>query len=436
MERQFGSPLRAVIPTVGKERLLTELEADVALVYAEHLTLGLVLNLYRLRAEIRQTAEYKEAKKVKGHDIEIFFDLPESGTQFFWVGNRYAAGHFNRDGTRIHISFPLTFSTHALGAPLAIARHELIHISRGVDDPSLDVWLEEAAKKDWDLRDFGVRFGRMTMQPFLHGPVQVLENPRDLDTISEAALGKWGLMHANAPHLVSIPVSELPSKLRDLLQRIQVTPLSGAPRNAYDYLSQNVDEILFAPYLIHVGLDGRLSQLGGMMIHPSVSTPTDQRWLTTNPDRPGQRVFYISLTRFLMADRTPVSFANELNALRMREVGDFDVVQFIVGQTAQMEALRLVTEGRLSPNYYDRPLFLWLEKIGNTIRYHALDNLLRVLLEADPVMAKEAMEFIGAYKRELEGTLRYCNEALGLPIHDFSYSHIRPDGEARIRESA
>jgi len=95
LERQFGM-LRNTLG-ITEERDLTEEESDEALVKLGYA--NTVQELQVLRSKIREEAEVS-------NQINIFFSIPEGGTELFWVGNDYGAGHYNRAGTRMHISLP------------------------------------------------------------------------------------------------------------------------------------------------------------------------------------------------------------------------------------------------------------------------------------------------------------------------------------------
>jgi hypothetical protein len=119
---------------------LTEDEADGALV--EHAKrFRMEVSEEQLQDYRRQIRESDEALK----SINIFFSIPETGTELFWVpplthafplgGEEegegkwtYAGGHFNQAGTRIHISLPLVMQ-RGINAGILVARHEMKHIN-------------------------------------------------------------------------------------------------------------------------------------------------------------------------------------------------------------------------------------------------------------------------------------------------------------------
>ncbi|MBF0217341.1 MAG: DUF89 family protein, partial [Candidatus Omnitrophica bacterium] len=79
--------------------------------------------------------------------IEILFAVPKDSHKRWWVkepltgGLLYGGGHYNRAGTRIHISLPLILADNdPKAAALAIARHEFAHIKGlGHIEEGLDV---------------------------------------------------------------------------------------------------------------------------------------------------------------------------------------------------------------------------------------------------------------------------------------------------------
>jgi tetratricopeptide (TPR) repeat protein len=123
LERQFERFKIAL--NIIEERDITEEESDEALVmlgYADSTS-----SLNELRQTIKKEADISE-------DIQIFFSIPEGETELFWVGMDYAAGHFNRVGTRIHISLPFIGKREILGA-IEVAKHELRHINNNEHAP-------------------------------------------------------------------------------------------------------------------------------------------------------------------------------------------------------------------------------------------------------------------------------------------------------------
>jgi hypothetical protein len=119
LERQFDG-FRGILG-IEEKRDLTEEEADEALVKLGHAES--VKDLQRLRKQIRKAAKVPR-------NINIFFSIPEDGTELFWVGEHYGAGHYNKAGTRMHISLPF-IQKKGIKAGIGVADHELAHIQIG-----------------------------------------------------------------------------------------------------------------------------------------------------------------------------------------------------------------------------------------------------------------------------------------------------------------
>jgi hypothetical protein len=170
LERQFGKlrsiynykikaeektmhGLRLTIPEEGDQSVMTEEETDHAMVvYAKGLGIELTFEqLNDFRNEIKKANEDLYSVYVALRDVRIFFSIPETGTDLFWVlslmtakglqndysetvpNGGYAGGHFNQKGTRIHISLPLILK-RGIPAGGAIARHEMNHIVSILED--------------------------------------------------------------------------------------------------------------------------------------------------------------------------------------------------------------------------------------------------------------------------------------------------------------
>ncbi len=139
LKRQFNEFKRVL--GIVEMRDLTEAEADNALVklgYAKS-----IQELQDLRTRIR-----KEVKMSDG--IKIFFSVPSGGTELFWVGDDYGAGHYNKAGTRMHISLPFLYK-RSIGSGVEIAGHELAHIQGKGHLPisdTLDSLLTKAVESD------------------------------------------------------------------------------------------------------------------------------------------------------------------------------------------------------------------------------------------------------------------------------------------------
>ena len=126
LERQFEKFRNVLV--IKEERDLTEDEADIAIAKLKYPEVNqdrerddMVQRLKELRGNIRRTAG------VPG-SINIFFGIPEGNTELFWAGEYYGAGHFNRAGTRMHVSLPF-IDKRGEGAGIGVAEHELEHIN-------------------------------------------------------------------------------------------------------------------------------------------------------------------------------------------------------------------------------------------------------------------------------------------------------------------
>ena len=126
---------------IEEDKPLTEAEADIALeVYLKNngngVPDGQVIRKEFLEDLRRQIRGPPGSDDYKG--IDIFFVVPETDTTLFWVKEpgsgklTYAAGHSNREGTRIHVSLPfvLTYGVDPVSAARSVAKHDLDHIKK------------------------------------------------------------------------------------------------------------------------------------------------------------------------------------------------------------------------------------------------------------------------------------------------------------------
>ena len=116
LTRQFDR-FRAALGIAGDVELSEE-ETDQALVRLGHI--DSVKQLQEARSRIRREASIPD-------NIKIFFSIPERDTELFWVNGDFAAGHFNKASTRMHISLPF-ITNRGTEAGIGVAQHELAHI--------------------------------------------------------------------------------------------------------------------------------------------------------------------------------------------------------------------------------------------------------------------------------------------------------------------
>ncbi|UCD55313.1 MAG: tetratricopeptide repeat protein, partial [Candidatus Omnitrophota bacterium] len=96
---------------------------------------GKLQDLGTTKEQLREIIEYIHQEAAIPDNIQILFGIPENNSKLWWIEDPetgellYAGGHFNGEGTRIHISLPLILSqANPRKAALAIARHDYSHI--------------------------------------------------------------------------------------------------------------------------------------------------------------------------------------------------------------------------------------------------------------------------------------------------------------------
>ncbi|MGB3111781.1 MAG: hypothetical protein WBB84_02205, partial [Candidatus Omnitrophota bacterium] len=155
LKRQYS--YFATILGIFEERIWTEEEVDKALVLLGRASS--VEQLQGLRAQIRKRASIPD-------DIDVFFTFPEGNTELFWVEKDYGAGHFNKAGTRIHISLPF-INNRGLEAGVGVASHEVAHIRTGKHEHipgSLQLMLDQAIQNDEKLRIWEEDIGEVLIE--------------------------------------------------------------------------------------------------------------------------------------------------------------------------------------------------------------------------------------------------------------------------------
>jgi hypothetical protein len=105
-------------------------------------------------------------------NIQIFFGLPKGRSQLWWACEKYAGGHFNKDGTRMHISLPF-IKAQGIQAGKRVAEHEFAHIQNakqqndGHAEYPADLNASLAAAVDFD------RSGQIARRRFDESPEEV-----------------------------------------------------------------------------------------------------------------------------------------------------------------------------------------------------------------------------------------------------------------------
>jgi hypothetical protein len=243
--------LRKSIPEFGKNRILSETEADLAAVFRGLISVEQFGRLAELRRLIKGTGEYKKAVETSFTNIPIYF-VPTTGTELFWVdGKGYAAHSKATDGgeNRIHISLPLALHDARLSA--AAVRNELYHIEQKEPDPSLDRRIQEVAERDMERKKIAqpdivfkpvqLDHEKYDLSMKISNPVYVTDPLADIHELYQLlqSQGQW--------RSVAVTVDNLPSDLRGLLQQILMISMNGETLSALDMLEASTEAIIFAP---------------------------------------------------------------------------------------------------------------------------------------------------------------------------------------------
>ena len=428
--RYFNIDMRNTIPDSGEESGLRETEADLANVFSGYLSQAEFIMLQTLRDKIRSSPEYRMAMTQKGRNIEIFFVRPETGTELFWYHNDYAAGHFNQQGTRIHISLPIAIrNAHemvlAQGSniprassfiSLKVAAHELNHIANGVHDTSLDSDLEEIARRDRG------RIG--TENPDLiklnlpeGGHIEIAEIKEQDSSIEdlralEASIrdGKW--------HSLAVSVDQLPQDLIDIFNSVKIDFDKGSI-SFYDLLKMSVDEIIFAP---HVML---YSSHGEKIIYSVGEMGLNVFQLRDNILRPGKRIFVVGT----MIPSDAIKTGEELHQRDLLEIS-----HYIIRGVGKRIVQQLVAEGRLDDSYLtDNSQY---NRSGWTLERLFLVGLADLILQdrpehtgiVDKIVEGRRIEDIvelnlkGQFLHEAEENIRALNNSLGISADSYEIS--------------
>ena len=415
---------------VANEKL-TEIETDLANVFSGYLSQEEFIMLQSIRNIIKKTDTYKRAVQNTGKGIEIFFTRPETGTELFWHGNNYAAGHFNKVGTRIHISLPLAirdahemvlsrsggFAVLYNVVSAAVGQHELIHISENRHDWNLDSIIKAISERDikrkqikdpsiatFDLPD-GSRLEMATISEY-NKPV---ENMDRLHQITQE--DGW--------HGIAVSVDNLP---KDLLELFAATKIDAEGKvSMLDILRMSTDEIIFAPHLIMYNQTGEkmMYSVGEMVLNPFE--------LYDSSIRPGKRILFVGTLIPSDAIRT----GEQIYTRNIVEIS-----HYIARAIGRRITQQLVMEGNIGNDYLHNNNLLdrnsWAmerqfllafseiltqnkpehkELIAQITQGHKIDDIVRLNLQ-------------GQFLHESEMMIRSSNETLGIPL---DYMNIPQD---------
>ncbi|MDD5439299.1 MAG: hypothetical protein PHS37_03840 [Candidatus Omnitrophica bacterium] len=118
-----------------KAKPLTDGEVILALQLTGTITPGQARQLVRMIKHLGAVIPEMKLNDSDPKKIRIFFAIPPGGKKLWWIHDPetgeplYAGGHFNGNGTRIHISLPLIFSANnPVKAAHYVAMHEYEHI--------------------------------------------------------------------------------------------------------------------------------------------------------------------------------------------------------------------------------------------------------------------------------------------------------------------
>jgi len=185
-------------------------------------------NLQSIMQEVRQQLNIPS-------DVEIFFTPSENNYELYYVpSGAYAAGHFSRDGKRIHVP-PLFLArrgkdfNESLKLAVAIARHELGHIEGKGDQPLPD-FLQEAI-------DRALAADRQKKKAEIFYPAfgQKHFNAKK----SFVSLGRWFKAAHSLPDL-----SEILENLGDLRGPYQLRRLNVVINKHYSHMDQRTQNAI------------------------------------------------------------------------------------------------------------------------------------------------------------------------------------------------
>jgi|GEM_PF-1546036 len=428
VSRHFGISVRDRI--AGSEKL-TEIETDLANVFSGYLSQEEFVMLQSIRNTIKETDAYKRATQKTGKEIEIFFTRPETSTELFWHGTDYAAGHFNKLGTRIHISLPLAirdahemFLSRSRGFAVpytvvsaAVAQHELTHITENKHDGALDNIIKTISERDIkrgqinnpSIATFGLPNGSRLEMATVSEYNKPIEDMDKLHQITRE--GGW--------HSVAVSIDSLPKDLLELFAAIKVD--AEGKVSMLDVLKMSTDEIIFAPHLSMYNQAGEkmMYSVGEMILNPFE--------LYDRSIRPGKRILFVGTLIPSDAIRT----GEQIHARDIVEISHY--IARAIGRriTQQLVAGGMIGNDYLNNNnLFDRNSWAMERQfllafsqiltqnrpehkklIERITRGHKIDDIVRLNLQ-------------GQFLSESEMMIRSNNGALAIPS---DYMDIPPD---------
>jgi hypothetical protein len=273
------------------------------------------------------------------------------------------------------------------------------------------------------LARYGLRKGVSNMLPDPHQPLMVIdETGLEMGGLEKAVFGTNSAM----PRLVSVPVRLIPQSLANLLRQIKVTSISNPNQeiNVHDYLIQNIDFVIFAPYIARVDQAGRVTQLGGA-IPWDTRMPVSPELLVTNLHHPGKRVLYLAMGKIVNSETG--DFISHIDESAKAELGRFavenDGLYSLIEEIAHMEIMRLVIAGRLPREFLESPQAIqWQEKAASTVIFTSLTSMEEALTQIQP--ADSAAGFIDLATKSLLAKINQTNAALGIPKDDLGFGRF------------
>lgn len=402
---QFGVTMRDTVPA---GELMTELEADIALVFMGYVPQGEFMMLQQLRRIMKSSPEYKAAVAKKEHDIPIFFTPTGTATELYWVDDDYSAGHFSADGSKIYVSLSLASKdAHALllhgrqalsmgMLSVGAARHEFIHIAKNRHDPSLDAIMRDVAERDTKRRAIpapvlqAVNLGDGTIFEFaaVSSAAGAIVDMNSLHNLTKQ--GGW--------HSIAVNVSNLPADLANMFA-LSFDDGSGRRISIRDMLRMSTDEIIFFPHL-------KVFTQNGDKVMYSVGHLTFPR-LIDMFIRPGKRI--IGVGTLIPSDAVTTGEETDFRDL-------YEISHYILRGIGQNVVKQLVENGAINPAYvtdnrhYNRIAYMFERQF-----LIALSESLEAAYPGNQsIRALIDMDLKGQFLAEAENMIRQLNIELGL----------------------